>query len=56
MVKGRRQQVKQNKERSVIKKIKTVFFFTIKNWAVREIFQEIIDFYQELRDQEIKNI
>ena len=57
MVKGRRQQVKQNKERScsVIKNFfKAVYFFTKKNWAVCENFQEIINFYQELGDQEIK--
>ena len=30
------------------------YFFTKKNWAVRENFQEIINFYQELGDHEIK--
>ena len=54
MVKGGRQQVKQNKECncSVIKNVfKTVYFFTKKNC---KNFQEMIIFYQELGDQEIK--
>ena len=52
MVKRRRQQVKQSKERScsVIKKFFKVNFFMKKNWAVHENFK----FYQELGDQEIK--
>ena len=56
MVKGGRQQVKQNKDcnRSVIS-----FFFKTVNFshtktAVCKNFQEIINFYQELGDQEIK--
>ena len=33
---------------------KTVYFFMKKNWAVCKNFQEMIIFYQELADQEIK--
>ena len=53
MVKGRGQQVNQNKEcnHSVIKKKSFNLFFMKKNWAVPENFQEIINFYQELGDQ-----
>ena len=56
MVKGRRQQVKQIKERNrkVIIFFKKTVFFTKKNSAVRKKIEEIIIFYEELGDQKIK--
>ena len=56
MVKGE-QVLKRNtkaRNRRVIKKfLKTTYFVAKKNWAVRENFQEIVDYLRDLDDDDI---
>ena len=45
---------KQIDNRSIIKKfLKTIYFVTHKIWAVQENFEEVVELFQELGDEEI---